>query len=128
MLLISTINISAIVIPIPGIEVNSFSIVLSDLAVRPVYHWKPDRIKAHIAICYCTCCLVKQMEYRVGLQYEKLSIEVIRELLMHVQTSVFFDRKKKIRYAFPSSMEKDAKKIYNLLGIKRTLTPYAMNF
>ena len=102
----------------------AFRVTKHDLAVRPVYHWKPERIKAHIAICYCAYCLVKQMEYRVGLQYEKLSIEVIRELLMHVQTSVFFDRKKKIRYAFPSSMKKDAKKIYNLLGIKRTLTPY----
>ena len=102
----------------------AFRVTKHDLAVRPVYHWKPGRIKAHIAICYCAYCLVKQMEYRVNLQYEKLSIEVIRELLMHVQTSVFFDRKKKIRYAFPSSMKKDAKKIYNLLGIKRTLTPY----
>ncbi|MBE3138240.1 MAG: IS1634 family transposase [Actinobacteria bacterium] len=102
----------------------AFRVTKHDLAVRPVYHWKPERIKAHIAICYCAYCLVKQMEYRVSLQYEKLSIEVIRELLMHVQTSVFFDRKKKIRYAFPSSMKKDAKKIYNLLGIKRNLTPY----
>jgi transposase len=102
----------------------AFRVTKHDLAVRPVYHWKPERIKAHIAICYCAYCLVKQMEYRVSLQYEKLSIEVIRELLMHVQTSVFFDRKKKIRYAFPSSMKKDAKKIYNLLGIKKNLTPY----
>lgn len=102
----------------------AFRVTKHDLSVRPIYHWKPDRIKAHIAICYCAYCLVKQMEYRVSLQYEKLSIEDIRELLMHVQTSVFFDRKKKIRYAFPSSMKKDAKKIYNLLGIKRNLTPY----
>jgi transposase len=105
----------------------AFRVTKHDLSVRPVYHWKPSRIKAHIAICYCAYCLVKQMEYRVSLQYEKLSIEVIRELLMHVQTSVFFDRKKKIRYAFPSSMKKDAKRIYNLLGIKRTLTPYIID-
>jgi len=102
----------------------AFRVTKHDLAVRPIYHWKPDRIKAHIAICYCAYSLVKQMEYRVKLQYKKISIEDIRDILMHVQTTIFYDRKKKIRYAFPSSMKKDAKKIYNLLGIKRNLTPY----
>ena len=102
----------------------AFRVTKHDLSVRPVYHWKPERIKAHIAICYCAYSLVKQMEYRVRLQYRKISIEDIREFLMHVQTTIFYDRKKKIRYAFPSSMKYDAKKIYNLLGIKRNLTPY----
>ena len=102
----------------------AFRVTKHDLAVRPIYHWKPDRVKAHIGICYCAYSLVKQMEYRVRLQYKKISIEDIRDILMHVQTTIFYDRKKKIRYGFPSSMKKDAKKIYNLLGIKRNLTPY----
>ena len=102
----------------------AFRVTKHDLAVRPVYHWKASRIKAHIAICYCAYSLVKQMEYRVRLQYKKISIEDIRDILMHVQTTIFYDKKKKIRYGFPSSMKIDAKKIYNLLGIKRNLTPY----
>jgi transposase len=105
----------------------AFRVTKHDLAVRPIYHWKPERVKAHIAICYCAYSLVKQMEYRVRLQYKKISIETIRELLMHVQTSILFDRKKKIRFGLPSKMEKDAKKIYNLLGIKRNLTPYIVD-
>ena len=64
------------------------------------------------------------MEYRVRLQYKKISIEDIRDLLMHVQTSVLFDKKKRIRYGLPSRMKKDAKKIYNLLSVKRQATPY----
>ena len=29
-----------------------------DLKIRPVFHWKPRRIRAHIAICYMAfCCL-----------------------------------------------------------------------
>ena len=102
----------------------AFRVTKHDLAVRPVYHWKPDRIKAHIAICFAAYALVKHMEYRVRLQYKKISIEDIKDLLIHVQTSVLFDKKKRIRYALPSMMKKDAKKIYNLLGIKRNLTPY----
>ncbi len=102
----------------------AFRLTKHDLLVRPVYHWKAGRIKAHIAICFTSYALVKQMEYRVRLMYKKISIEDIKDLLMHVQTSVLFDKKKRIRYALPSVMKKDAKKIYNLLGIKRNLTPY----
>ena len=102
----------------------AFRVTKHDLAVRPVYHWKPERVKAHIAICFTAYALVKQMEYRVRLQYKKISIEDIKDLLVRVQTSVLFDKKKRIRYALPSMMKKDTKKIYNLLGIKRNLTPY----
>ena len=102
----------------------AFRVTKHDLAVRPVYHWKPERVKAHIAICFASYALVKQMEYRVRLMYKKISIEDIKDLLVRVQTSVLFDKKKRIRYALPSMMKKDAKKIYNLLGIKRNLTPY----
>ena len=102
----------------------AFRVTKHDLSVRPVYHWKPRRVKAHIAICFAAYALVKHMEYRVRLQYKKISIEDIRELLMHVQTSVLFDKKKKIRYGLPSMMKKDARKIYDLLSVKRSITPY----
>ena len=105
----------------------AFRVTKHDLAVRPVYHWKPRRVKAHIAICFTSYALVKHMEYRVRLQYKKISIEDIRELLMHVQTSVLFDKKKKIRYGLPSMMKKDARKIYGLLNVKRQVTPYIID-
>ena len=102
----------------------SFRVTKHDLAVRPVFHWKPRRIKAHIGICFAAYTLVKHMEHRVRLQYKKLSIEKIRQTLIRVQTSMLFDRKKRIRYGLPSRMKKDARKIYNLLGVKRSITPY----
>jgi len=102
----------------------AFRVTKHDLAVRPIYHWKPERIKAHIAICYCAYSLVKQMQYRVRVMYKKISIEDIRDILIHVQTSILFDRKKKIRFGLPSVMKKDASKIYDILGIKRQITPY----
>jgi transposase len=102
----------------------AFRVTKHDLSVRPIYHWKPERVKAHIAICFAAYCLVKQMEYRVRVMYKKISIEDIRDILMHVQTSILFDRKKKIRFGLPSIMKKDASKIYELLGIKRQVTPY----
>lgn len=95
-----------------------------DLAIRPIYHWKPRRTLAHIAICFCAYALVKRLEYRVRLRYKKLSIEKIRQALMKVQTSILFDKVKRIRYRLSSRMGKDARKIYNILNIKESITPY----
>ncbi len=102
----------------------AFRVTKHDLAVRPVFHWKPRRIKAYIGICFAAYALVKHLEYRVRLQYKKLSIEKIRYALMKVQTSILFDRDKRIRYGLPSRMKKDVRKIYNILDIKRSITPY----
>lgn len=102
----------------------AFRVTKHDLKVRPVFHWKPRRIAAHIAICFTAYALVKHLEYRVRLCYRKLSIEKIRQLLIRVQTSILFDKEKRIRYGLPSKMKKDARKIYNAIGIKRSITPY----
>ncbi|MFH1002394.1 MAG: IS1634 family transposase [bacterium] len=102
----------------------AFRVTKHDLKVRPVFHWKPRRIAAHIAICFTAYALIKHLEYRVRLCYKKLSIEKIRQLLIRVQTSILFDKEKRIRYGLPSKMKKDARKIYNAVGIKRSITPY----
>jgi transposase len=102
----------------------AFRVTKHDLAVRPIFHWKPDRVRAHIAICFMAYSLVKNLEYRVALQYKKLSIESIRASLARVQTSVHFDKRKKIRYGLPSMLKPDAKKIYKLMGLSAQRTPY----
>lgn len=103
---------------------DAFRVTKHDLKVRPVFHWKPKRIAAHLAISFAAYALVKYMEYRVKLQYIKLSPERIRRALVGVQMSILFDKKKRIRYGLPSKMSREARKIYNILGIKRSLTPY----
>ena len=65
-------------------------------------------------------------EYRVKLQYIKLSPEVIRQTLIRVQKSILFDKQKKIRYALPSKLSDHAKKIYKLCNIPLTITPYIL--
>ena len=102
----------------------SFRVTKHDLSARPVFHWRPRRIKAHMTICFTAYALVNQMQYRIKLQYKNLSIEKIRQTLIRVQTSILFDKEKRIRYGFPSRMSKDAKKIYKIFNIKKSITPY----
>jgi len=103
---------------------DAFRVTKHDLAVRPVFHWKPRRIKAHMAICFAAYSLVKHMQHRVRLQYKNLSTEKIRQTLIRVQTSILFDKQKRIRYGLPSKMSKEARKIYSIFNIKRSMILY----
>jgi len=103
---------------------NAFRVNKHDLKVRPIFHWKPSRVKAHLAIAFVAYTLVKHLEYRVKLQYIKLSPEKIRQALVRVQTSIIFDIKKRIRYGLPSRISTEARKIYKICTVIQKLTPY----
>ena len=103
---------------------EAFRVTKHDLKVRPIYHFKPQRVKAHLAISFIAYALVKHLQYRVKLQYRKLSPEKIRQHLINVQTSILLDTKKRIRYGLPSRMSQEARKIYQVQAIERRITPY----
>lgn len=103
---------------------ENFKITKHDLKIRPVYPWKPSRVRAHIAISFVALFLVKHLEHRVRLQYKKLSSQYIRNLLINTQTSILYSKPKRIKYALPSKMKAETLKIYRLMGIKRSTTPY----
>ena len=98
---------------------ESFRITKHDLKIRPVYHFKPRRVKAHLAISFMAYTLVRHLEHRVRLRFKKLSPKVIRNTLLSVETSILYCNKNKIRYGFPSSISSYAKKIYSLMEVKR---------
>lgn len=70
--------------------------------------------------------LTRYLEHRVRLQYKKLSPQMIRNLLLNVQKSIVYDKSKKIKYILPSKIKPDAKKIYNLMEVPHSLTPYIL--
>lgn len=105
---------------------ESFRITKSDLKIRPVYHWKPSRVKAHLAISFAALFLVRHLEYRVKVQYKKLSPKKIKELLLSVQHSIVVDKTRKIKYAIPSKTNVDINKLYRIMGLKKHTTPYIL--
>ncbi|MBD3840073.1 MAG: transposase [Epsilonproteobacteria bacterium] len=102
---------------------ESFRITKHDLKIRPIYHWKPSRVKAHLVISFMAYALVRYLEYRVRLQYKKLSPEKIRQILLSVQTSIFYDTATNKKFAMPSKVTDDAKKIYKLMEVPLTIKP-----
>jgi len=105
---------------------ESFRITKHDLKIRPIYHWKPSRVKAHLAISFMAYTLVRHLEYRVRLQYIKLSPEKIRQILLSIQVSVLYDTKTNKKFAIPSKISNDAKKIYKLMEVPISSTPYKL--
>ncbi len=101
---------------------ESFRINKHDLRIRPVYHWTPQRIKAHIAIAFMAFVCVRYLEYRISVQTKRLSPRAIREALMQVQASIIQDTQTGKTYLLPSSISPEAKEIYRVLGIKMATT------
>ena len=98
---------------------ESFRINKHLLEMRPIFHWKPERIHAHIAICYMAFALLRHLQYRVALT-QKISPEAIIEELMQVQASIYIHNRTKDLYRVPSSFSNVARKIYKTFNIERS--------
>lgn len=101
----------------------AFRVNKHDLKVRPVYHWSPDRVRAHLGIAFAAYALVAMLEYRVSLQYKGMSPEEIRHNLVKVQASILFNKKTGLKYLLPSNIPPDAQKIYQIMGVKALMKP-----
>ncbi len=103
---------------------ETFRISKHDLSMRPIFHWTPRRIKSHIALCFMALVCVRMAEYRVALQYKKLSPQAIKTALLGLQVSILKDHTTNKVYALPSKATQDAKKMYQIMGLKWTDIPY----
>ncbi|MBS0350732.1 MAG: hypothetical protein JSR33_06035 [Proteobacteria bacterium] len=79
---------------------ESFRINQHTLQMRPIFHWKAERIHAHVAICYMAFSVLGHLQYRVNLT-QKISIETILDELLNVQASIHVHKRTKDRYRIP---------------------------
>lgn len=99
---------------------ESFRINKHTLEMRPIFHWVPPRIHAHIAICYMTFSILRHLEYRVNLT-QKISVNEILDELLNVQASIHIHKKTKDKYRVPGYLTNKARKIYKTFGLERSL-------
>lgn len=97
---------------------ESFRIHKHTLSMRPIYHFKPERIRAHIAICYMAFSVLRQMEYVVKLT-QKMSLDVMLDELMQVQASIYRHQPTGRLYRLPGKFTHNAAKIYKAFQIER---------
>ncbi len=106
---------------------EAFRVNKHDLRMRPVYHWTPERIHAHIAICFLAFTLAKQAVYRYSIQQSSMSFEQMRNELLHAQVSVVREISSGRRFAIPSNVTLNQEKIYRAFGLKRSAVPYPLD-
>lgn len=106
---------------------EAFRVNKHDLRMRPIFHWKPKRIKAHIAICFLAYTIAKQATYRLGLILKKpISFAELRHQLLLVQSSILRDISTQKCYLLPSQLTHEQKRIYSAFGLKRREAPSAI--
>jgi transposase len=102
---------------------ESFRINKHNLAMRPIFHFKTQRIEAHILICYMAFSLMRHAQSRLQTHQEKITLDEMRRELYRVQVSILEDATNGKKYRLPSCMSVKAKAIYQVIGIKRELAP-----
>jgi Transposase DDE domain len=102
---------------------ESFRTLKHSLAVRPIYHFKPERIAAHIGLCYLAFALTRHAQQRILLAQQAMSVERIRAALHGVQASILEHKRTHAKYRLPSAFGHDAARIYKAFGLKRELAP-----
>ena len=101
---------------------ESFRVNKHDLSMRPVYHWVPRRIEAHISLTYLAFALLRHLQHRVAVrQNAVMSALAIRTALLEVQSTLMKDGETGKLYRFPKAMSENARKIYRSLGLVRGL-------
>ncbi|MEI6882570.1 MAG: IS1634 family transposase [Bacteroidota bacterium] len=100
---------------------EAFRINKHSLKMRPIYHYTPDRIRAHIEICFLTFALIKHAQHRLKQGGVRISVDELREELSPLEASILCDRKTGKFYRMPAQMSFQAKEIYKILGREKDL-------
>ena len=95
-----------------------------DLKVRPIFHWKPQRIQAHIAICYMAFCCLQHLRHRLTAMDHPMSPYEIRRALNGLQFSVLTQQGSGKQFAMPSKASAEARRIYRCLGLEWNEAPF----
>ncbi len=104
---------------------ESFRINKHTLKMRPIFHFKEERIKAHVAICYMAFSVLRHIEYQVNLT-QKISVNTILSELLGVQASIHQHTRTQDKYRVPGVFSNEARKIYKTFNLERKLNaePY----
>ena len=97
----------------------AFRLTKSDLRVRPIYHYKPSRIRGHISLCFISLTLMRHLQYNLSLKNINISIQKINSELRKLQHSICRDAHTGLHLKLPSAQTPLARQIYEALGLKR---------
>lgn len=105
---------------------DAFRVNKTDLRIRPIYHWTPQKVKAHLAISYIAFSCVRTLQYLLKEQGHNISCKEITYNLSRVISSVWQDRSTNKNYCMPSKPSDTAATIYKAISVAWDTTPYEL--
>ena len=97
-----------------------------DLKIWRIYHWTPERVRAHIAICYMAFCCLQHLRKRLKMLGHPMRPARIRKELNAVQVSILRRKGTRERYAMPCPVTTDAKRLSECIGLIWNKVPFQM--
>jgi transposase len=94
-----------------------FRINKHDLRMRPIYHRKPERIRAHILICFMAYVMLNTTKQLLEKNSIKLSVSELRKEIGKRQASIIRDKRTQRRFFVPGSYTETQRQIYNAFRI-----------
>lgn len=100
---------------------EAFRINKHNMEMRPIYHYTPKRILAHIEICFLTFALLRHAQERLKDAQYSISIDLLREELNSIEVSILCDQASGKLYRLPSHMTEQGRVIYKVFGREQDL-------
>ena len=100
---------------------ESFRINKHNLKMRPIYHFTPKRIQAHILLCYMEFTLLRHVQFKLRRANQPMSVERIVDAIRDIQASILIDTTDNRKYRMPSAITGDAEIIYRIFGLEHKL-------
>jgi len=97
----------------------AFRMNKNDLKMRPIYHWKKERIKAHILICFIAYTIISHTQFRLKQAQVKMSFEELRDELLRTDSVIIREKSTGMRFCVPSEMNVGQTEVYKVLKITR---------
>jgi transposase len=105
---------------------ETFRISKHNLKFRPIYHHSSKRIKSHIAICFISLTLIRNLMHKTKMQYKNLPPIQINNALKKAQISILKDKSTNKLYALPSKVSIETLNLYKIVKKKWIRTPFAL--
>lgn len=103
---------------------EAFRVAKCTLKTRPIFHWRPNRIRAHILICFLNLFIERQLELILRRRGTPLTPDRIRYALSKMHQIRFCDRASKRTGTMEASLSADARTICAALGISTRRKTY----
>jgi transposase len=101
---------------------NAFRILKNDLDVRPIYHWKENRVKGHVYMCVIAYFLMMAIEYTSKCTSLHRSGRKILRLLSNIHLLTLTLPKGEKRFAL-TGVGKEEQKVLKAFGIPKIKAP-----